>query len=153
MSEDCLYLNVYTPLPGQKPLPVMVFIHGGHFDQGASGDFVLLSFLHLGCILYDGANFVTKGNVILVTLNYRLGALGWLVTNDFGGNFGFQDQQLALNWVQKNIAFFGGDPNQVTLFGQSAGGTSIRGHLVAPSSGGLFHRAIIQSDPASLPMQ
>jgi hypothetical protein len=81
----------------------MFWIHGGHFDQGAGG-----------VTLYDGGNVARKGEVILVTFNYRLGALGWLVTEDLGGNFGFEDQLLALNWVKQNIAAFGGDPNQVS---------------------------------------
>eukprot|EP01127_Copromyxa_protea_P023276 TRINITY_DN867_c0_g1_i1.p1 TRINITY_DN867_c0_g1~~TRINITY_DN867_c0_g1_i1.p1 ORF type:complete len:520 (-),score=126.15 TRINITY_DN867_c0_g1_i1:34-1593(-) len=142
-SEDCLYLNVYTPVTNSsKPLAVMVFIHGGHFDQGSSG-----------CLLYDGGKFVTQGDVILVTMSYRLGALGWLATDDLSGNYGFLDQQLALKWVQQNIKAFGGNPNQVTIFGQSAGGNSVRAHMVSPSSKGLFQQAIIQSDPVALPMQ
>jgi len=119
----------------------MVFVHGGHFDQGSGG-----------CLLYDGTNLAADEEVIVVTFNYRLGALGWMVTDSLTGNYGFLDQQAALKWVQTNIANFGGDPKQVTIFGQSAGATSIRGHLVAPSSKSLFHRAIIQSDPVSLPM-
>jgi len=84
---------------------------------------------------------------------YRLGFLGWLDTQFLDGNFGFSDQLQALQWIQQNIVDFGGDPTQVTLFGQSAGGTSIRAHLISPASTGLFQRAISESDPFSLPMR
>jgi len=144
LSEDCIYLNVFTPRMENIStlLPVMAFLPGGHFDQGTSG-----------CSLYDGSNFVSNGSVILVTINYRIGFLGWLTTEYLTGNFGFRDQQMALKWIQQNIAEFGGDPNKVTLFGQSAGATSIRAHLVSPFSKGLFHKAISQSDPFPLPMR
>lgn len=116
-SEDCLFLNVYRPgnISLSTKLPVMVFIPGGHFDMGTAG-----------CRLYEGRYFAQKGQVVLVTINYRLGVLGFMVDTKRGieGNYGFQDQRLALQWVQKNIANFGGDPNQVTLFGESAGASS-----------------------------
>uniref|UniRef100_A0A6B2L1V8 Carboxylic ester hydrolase n=1 Tax=Arcella intermedia TaxID=1963864 RepID=A0A6B2L1V8_9EUKA len=149
ISEDCLYLNVYAPRLANvsTPQPVMVFIPGGHFDAGTAG-----------CILYDGSTIVSSSNVVLVTINYRLGFLGWLTNVSPGnfsieGNFGFMDQIFALRWVRDNIAAFGGDPNQVTLYGQSAGSSSTRAHLMSPLSAGLFHKAILQSDPLSLPFR
>eukprot|EP01127_Copromyxa_protea_P010262 TRINITY_DN2491_c0_g1_i2.p1 TRINITY_DN2491_c0_g1~~TRINITY_DN2491_c0_g1_i2.p1 ORF type:complete len:415 (-),score=72.93 TRINITY_DN2491_c0_g1_i2:157-1401(-) len=117
----------------------MFFIHGGHYDQGGAGTEI-----------YDGPTFVARTGVILVSANYRLGALGFLVTDDLNGNFAFRDQLFALKWIRDNIAAFGGDPEQITIFGESAGATSIRAHLVSPSSKGLFHRAILQSDPMSI---
>jgi len=146
-SEDCLYLNIYTPKMDQsakppKGVPVMVFFPGGHFEMGGPG-----------VELYQPVNMVTMGDVVVVTVAYRLGFLGWLTTSTIGGNFGFSDQVQALEWIQGNIADFGGDPGQVTLFGQSAGATSIRAHLISPASKGLFHQVISQSDPFSLPMR
>jgi len=141
ISEDCLYLNVFTPQKrSAHSLPVMVWIHGGGFIMGA-GD------------LYDGSIIAAKGNVIVVTFNYRLGALGFLSLpeldaeseNGTSGNYGFLDQQAALRWVQKNIGAFGGDPDNVTIFGESAGGHAVCAHLLAPGSKGLFQRAISQS--------
>jgi cholinesterase len=144
-SEDCLFLNVYRPgnISLSTKLPVMIFIPGGHFDMGTAG-----------CQLYEGRYFAQKGKVVLVTINYRLGALGFMVDTRRGirGNYGFQDQRLALQWVQKNIANFGGDPNQVTLFGESAGASSVNAHMISPLSKGLFHRAILQSNPFALPL-
>jgi para-nitrobenzyl esterase len=140
VSEDCLTLNVWTPNPpsGQR-LPVMVWIHGGAFVNG-SGD------------IYDARRLVARGNIIVVTLNYRLGALGFLAHPALGengdvGNYGFADQQAALRWVRDNIANFGGDPHKVTIAGESAGAMSVCDHLVAPGSAGLFRAAIIQSGP------
>lgn len=138
-DEDCLYLNVYTPLKASK-LPVMVWIPGGSFTSG------------LGSI-YDPSTIVSKGNVVAVTLNYRVGALGFLATpalaaeNRAGasGNYGVLDQQAALRWVQQNIKKFGGDPDNVTIFGESAGGSSVCMHLVSPPARGLFHKAISES--------
>ena len=134
MSEDCLYLNVWTPAKNaDDKLPVMVFIHGGAFAEGTGSD-----------PLYNGTALARKG-VVVVTLNYRMGALGFLthpqldkesITNS-SGNYGLLDQQAALRWVQKNIGAFGGDPSRVTIFGQSAGGSSILVHLVSPQSKGL----------------
>lgn len=142
-SEDCLYLNVFAPANNTGNIATMVWLHGGHFDQGAGG-----------CDLYDATTMVQTGNVVIVTLSYRLGVLGWIATYDgLTGNYGFQDQLLAMNWVKNNIARFGGDPTQVTLFGQSAGGTSLRAHLISPYSKGLFHKAISHSDPVPLPLQ
>lgn len=137
-TEDCLYLNVYAP-ENADGLPVMVWIHGGAFETG-SGD------------TYDPAGLIDEG-VVVVTINYRLGVLGFLshpalaAENDDGysGNWGFMDQQLALQWVQDNIANFGGNTDNVTIFGESAGGLSVMGHVVSPASEGLFHKAIVQS--------
>jgi para-nitrobenzyl esterase len=148
-DEDCLSLNVYTPeTVGGGPLPVMVWIHGGAFEKGNGHENGW----------YDGSELVRAGGVVVVTVNYRIGALGFLADAAFGdgtqtsrvGNFGLLDQQAALRWVHDNIAELGGDPGDVTLFGESAGGMSICTHLVAPSSAGLFHRAIIQSGPCGL---
>jgi para-nitrobenzyl esterase len=144
VSEDCLYLNIYTPSTGKKGkghaknLPVMVWIHGGAFLNGASDD-------------YDPVRLVQKG-IVVVTINYRLGALGFLahpaLTAEGGGsssNYGLMDQQAALGWVNRNIRKFGGDAQNVTIFGESAGGFSVLAHLVSPGSAGLFERAISQS--------
>ncbi|WP_345439049.1 carboxylesterase/lipase family protein [Actinoallomurus vinaceus] len=146
-AEDCLYLNVTTPrrTTGRR-LPVMVWIHGGGFYSG-SGD------------LYGAERLATKGDVVVVTLNYRLGVFGFLAhpSLDRGGrssgDFGLEDQQAALRWVRRNAAAFGGDPGKVTLFGESAGGMSVCSHLAAPASAGLFQRAIAQSGPCSLTTQ
>ncbi|CEA05453.1 esterase/lipase/thioesterase family protein [Pseudomonas saudimassiliensis] len=132
VNEDCLFLNVYAPEePGEYP--VMVWIHGGAFIYGDGGE------------TYDPQRLVEKG-VVVVTLNYRLGALGFLPHADLeNSNFGLQDQQLALRWVQENIAAFDGDPDNVTLFGESAGGHSVASQIASPGAEGLFHKAIIQS--------
>ena len=140
-TEDCLYLNVFTPTAEPATgarLPVMVWFHGGGLFSGESND-------------YDGAKLARRGRVVVVTLNYRVGALGFLshpAINAEGhpfANYGIMDQQLALRWVQTNIAAFGGDPGNVTIFGQSGGGTAVMANLVSPLSKGLFHRAINQS--------
>lgn len=140
-SEDCLTLNVFTPETTFKSprstYPVMVWIHGGGLTTGESGD-------------YDPAKLVDQG-IVVVSINYRLGALGFLAAAPFagsdnpGGNYGFLDQQAALRWVQSNIRRFGGNPDKVTIFGESAGGLSVLAHLVSPGSAGLFDRAIAQS--------
>jgi para-nitrobenzyl esterase len=138
-DEDCLTLNVWTPLTNADHRPVMVWIHGGGFANGSGG-------------LYVANALASRGNVIVVTINYRLGALGFLAHPALGppgavGNYGLADQQAALRWVRDNIAKFGGDPDKVTVAGESAGGTSVCDHLVAPDSAGLFRAAIIQSGP------
>jgi para-nitrobenzyl esterase len=138
-SEDCLTLNVWTPPPSGEKRAVLVWIHGGAFINGSGG-------------LYDSRWLATRGDVVVVTLNYRLGALGFLAHPSLGpvnttGNYGLADQQAALRWVHDNIANFGGDPNAVTIAGESAGGMSVCDHLVAPGSEGLFRAAIIQSGP------
>ena len=138
-SEDCLYLNVWAPKRQMRSLPVMVFIHGGAFKQGGAST-----------ALYDPSDLARRG-VVAVTLNYRLGAFGFLVSLSDGvvGNAGLWDQQLALGWVHRNIAQFGGDASRVTLFGESAGAMSIAVHLTLRSSAHLFAQAIVQSNVAS----
>nr|XP_045582389.1 esterase E4-like isoform X1 [Procambarus clarkii]XP_045582390.1 esterase E4-like isoform X1 [Procambarus clarkii] len=137
-DEDCLYLNVYTPkLPesreGSKGLPVFVFIHGGGYVRGSASS--------------HGAARLLAHNVVLVTFNYRLGALGFISTNDttIPGNYGVLDQIAALQWVKFNIDQFGGDPNRVTLGGFSAGAASAHLFMLSPRSRGLMHRAVIMS--------
>ena len=145
-SEDCLYLNVYAPvgtLPFLSRLPVMIWVHGGAFIVGESND-------------YDPEALVKSGNVIVVTINYRLGYLGFLADpgldseGHLAANYGLQDQQFAFAWVRRNIAGFGGNPDRVTIFGQSAGGASVLSNLVSPSASGLFQRAIVESGAYSL---
>lgn len=144
-SEDCLALNVWTPST-QGKAPVMVFIHGGSFTNG-SGNMAL----------YDGSNLQKRG-VVVVTINYRLSAFGFLAHPELSkgsdkmvsGNQGFLDQIAALQWVKNNIAKFGGDPGNVTIFGESAGAISVCLHVVSPLSKGLFHKAISQSGTCAL---
>ncbi len=147
MSEDCLYLNVYTPAGhaarSSKKLPVMVWFHGGAFQQGGASRNE-----------YDGRRLAER-DIIVVTLNYRLGALGFLVSSSDGlfGNFGLMDQRAALDWVQDNIKHFGGDAENITLFGESAGAVMIGLHLMMSKNDDghkhkkLFHKAIMQSNP------
>jgi para-nitrobenzyl esterase len=143
VDEDCLFLNVYTPRADEAARPVMVWIHGGAYTIG-SGD------------LYDGSSFVRRGDVVVVTLNYRLGLLGWTPYDSLdpslagSGNNGLRDQIEALRWVRDNIAAFGGDPGNVTIFGESAGGGSVAAILCAPEADGLYHKAIIQSGAANI---
>lgn len=135
-SEDCLYLNVYTPtVKPDKPLPVMFWIHGGAFVGGSGND-----------DLY-GPQFLVNKGVVLVTINYRLEVLGFLClnTDDVPGNAGMKDQVAALKWVNKNIVNFGGDPNNITVFGENAGGVSTSYHCISPMSKGLFKKAIVMS--------
>ncbi|MEV5651194.1 carboxylesterase family protein [Nocardia sp. NPDC052254] len=138
-DEDCLFLNVWTPArSAAKRRPVLVWIHGGAFQVG-SGD------------SYDPSRLVTAGDMVVVTINYRLGALGFLADPVFshdGGqvsNFGLLDQQAALRWVRDNIAAFGGDPARVTIAGESSGATSVCDHLISPASAGLFAAVVLQS--------
>jgi carboxylesterase type B len=133
-SEDCLYLNVTTPLQAANR-PVLVWIHGGSFTSGAGSDY--------------GVDQLVRNGSVVVTINYRLGAFGYFGFPglDGSGAFGLSDQQAALGWVQRNIRQFGGNPNNVTLFGASAGGLSTCAQLTSPRTRGLFHRAIIQSGP------
>nr|ATJ44551.1 acetate esterase 7 [Helicoverpa assulta] len=139
MSEDCLYLNVYTPDVKSKNLPVMVWIHGGGFIWGSGNDD------------WYGPEFLIRHGIVLVTFNYRLEALGFLCldTKEVPGNAGMKDQVAALRWVKNNIASFGGNPDDVTIFGESAGAGSVAYHLISPMSKGLFKRAIIQSGSAT----
>src|ERR1700729_19858 len=147
-SEDCLFLNVYVPLTAtpHSKLPVFFWIHGGALVTGTGAD-------------YDPSVMVAENNIIVVTINYRLGALGWLVepgllarTPSFfqnvgdAGNYGLMDQQFALQWVQRNIAGFGGDARKVTVGGESAGGLSVSSNLASTTTAtGLFRSAIIES--------
>ena len=145
-DEDCLYLNVTTPRrTSGRRLPVMFWVHGGGFYSGSGR-------------LYDPAKMAAKGDVIVVTLNYRLGVFGFLDhpsldAGHLSGDFGLEDQQAALRWVRRNASSFGGDPGNVTLFGESAGGASTCSHLASPASAGLFQRAIIQSGPCTITTQ
>jgi para-nitrobenzyl esterase len=140
-SEDCLYLNVFTPSGGGFH-PVMVWIHGGALVTGESND-------------YDPTQLVEDG-VTVVTINYRLGALGFLAhpaladANGQSGDYGLMDQQAALRWVQRNIASFGGDPRNVTIFGESAGGLSVLSQVASPQAKGLFEKAIAESGSYNL---
>nr|CAD7447139.1 unnamed protein product [Timema bartmani] len=144
-NEDCLYLNVYTPqLPKEtnnSPLSVMVWIHGGLFTIGSS------------TVAFYGPDYLVEAGVILVSFTYRLGSLGYLHVDgtDVSPNVQMKDQVAALRWVQRNIAQFGGDPENVTLFGQSSGGVCVTYHVLSPLSSGLFQRAIAQSGSAINP--
>ena len=143
-SEDCLYLNVWRP-NSEEVLPTYVWIHGGGNSIGTAGE-----------SLYDGSNLASNGNLVVVTTNYRLGPLGWF-TNPVlrkgnkghalsdSGNYGTLDIIMALKWVRKNIAAFGGDPNSVTIAGESAGGINVYSLLLSPIAAGLFDKAISQS--------
>jgi len=143
MDEDCLYLNVFTPMiqSGDPLLPVMVWIHGGGWVGGCSSQ--------QG---YYGDSIANSTKTLLVSINYRLGSLGFLRSNVFEGNFGLMDQVLALQWVKQNIQDFGGDPTKITIFGQSAGAMSVAIHMTSPLSEKFeyFHAAIIQSDPVTI---
>ncbi|WP_110970623.1 carboxylesterase/lipase family protein [Pseudomonas huaxiensis] len=138
-NEDCLTLNIWSPAEASGPLPVIFFIHGGSNVSGYSADPV-----------YDGQVLAKKANAIVVTINYRLGILGWLDLPQLkignaaadSGNFALLDQQQALKFVKNNIAAFGGDPNNVTLMGQSAGAVNVWALLVSPLSNGLFQKAV-----------
>ncbi|MCC6846985.1 MAG: carboxylesterase family protein [Deltaproteobacteria bacterium] len=153
-SEDCLYLNVWTPDPAPaEPLPVMVWIHGGGDVAGASGNFVPFP-PYESYRLYDAHNLAGDRGVVVVSMNYRLGVLGFfghaaLTGEDpgypYAGNQGLLDQRLALEWVRDNILAFGGDPANVTIFGESAGAWNVCAHVASPGSSGLFHRAISES--------
>merc|ERR1711934_312265 len=132
ISENCLGLNVYTPALDEK-LPVMVWIHGGSLTNGAGA-------------MYPGEILANAGNVIVVTINYRLGFLGYIAHPELSGtNFGLLDQVKALEWVSENIESFGGDPSNVTIFGESAGGASVLALMASPLSEGLFQRVISES--------
>ena len=145
-SQDCLYLNVWTPSADAGRRPVMVWFHGGAFILGSGSTLV-----------YDGSQLAREGDVVVVTCNYRLGALGYLnwrsLAADSGHdlpdtNLGLRDQIGVLEWVREHIECFGGDPENVTIFGESAGGMSVGTLLGTPRARGLFHRAILQSGAA-----
>jgi para-nitrobenzyl esterase len=145
LDEDCLYLNVWTPAADGARRPVLFWIHGGAFVIGAGSQSV-----------YDGAKLAARGDVVVVTINYRLGSLGFLNLQEVTGgripatgNEGLLDQVAALEWVQENIAAFGGDPDNVTIFGESAGGMSVGCLLGMPRAKGLFAKAIPQSGASS----
>ena len=141
LSEDCLYLDIYKPAGEHKNLPVLFWIHGGGFTQGSGVD-------------YDGSVLANQGQVIVVSINYRLGLLGFADASSWGSNFvgshnnGITDQIVALQWVQRNIASFGGDSERVTIFGESAGGSSVLALLSSPQANGLFSQAISHSPGA-----
>ncbi|XP_031723922.1 carboxylesterase 3 isoform X3 [Anarrhichthys ocellatus] len=141
LSEDCLYLNVYTPAEATEgdKVPVMVWIHGGGLSMGAASQ-------------YDGAPLAAYENIVMVIIQYRLGILGFLSTGDehAQGNWGFLDQLAALRWVQESIEAFGGDPQTVTVAGESAGGISASILTLSPQAEGLFQRAVFQSGVATL---
>jgi para-nitrobenzyl esterase len=146
-DEDCLYLNVWTPQVGAGTRPVMVFIHGGGNQQGSANE------TSGGTQLYFGKNMAERGNAVVVTIQYRLGPLGFLVhpgleqenSNGKSGNYAVLDQILVLQWVKNNISKFGGDSTKVMIFGESAGGVNTGNLLVSPLASGLFQRACIQS--------
>ncbi|KFQ97471.1 Fatty acyl-CoA hydrolase precursor, medium chain, partial [Nipponia nippon] len=139
VSEDCLYLNVYTPVSTEKQekLPVFVWIHGGGLVFGAASS-------------YDGSALAAFDNVVVVTIQYRLGIVGYFSTGDkhARGNWGYLDQVAALQWIQENIIAFGGDPGSVTIAGESAGGISVSALVLSPLAKGLFHKAISESGTA-----
>src|SRR5262245_26347027 len=144
-SEDCLTVNVFTPALDKKRRPVMVWMHGGGFSAG-SGNY----------LLYDGTNLAKKEDVVVVSVNHRLNIFGFLHLADIGGakwkqstNVGIQDLTASLQWVRDNIENFGGDPDRVTIFGQSGGGGKPTAGMAMPSAKGLCHRAIAQSGSAS----
>lgn len=161
-NEDCLYLNVWAPDPAPiTPLPVMIWIHGGSNTSGSTSDFVPFPGFE-GMRLYDGHRLAQNGNVIVVTVNYRLNVFGFLGLTElaaedpawpYAGNQGLLDQRAAMLWVQDNIAAFGGDPNNVTIFGESAGSFDVCAHVVSPMSRGLFHRAISESGGCTVGVQ
>ncbi|WP_170177647.1 carboxylesterase/lipase family protein [Thermomonospora umbrina] len=144
-EEDCLYLNVATPdRPGRRKLPVMVWVHGGSNTAGSGST-------------YNTSKLAVNGDVVVVSINYRLGALGWLGHPGLetrglqAGNYGLLDQQAALRWVRHNIGAFGGDARNVTLFGESAGANGICANIASPTAAGLFHKAIAQSYGCAAP--
>ncbi|NKZ09132.1 carboxylesterase family protein [Actinomadura latina] len=150
-GEDCLYLNVTTPTRAHRrqALPVMVWVHGGSNTTGSGS-------------VYNAAKLAADGDVVVVTVNYRLGPLGWLAHPALetgadrryqAGNYGLLDQQAALRWVQRNARAFGGDPRNVTLFGESAGAADSCANLVSPSAAGLFHKVIPQSFSCATPVR
>jgi para-nitrobenzyl esterase len=144
-DEDCLYLNIWSPGLDEARRPVMVWIHGGAFSAGSGSEPV-----------YWGSHLARRGGAVIVTINYRLGGLGFLNLNEVTrgripatGNEGLLDQIAALGWVRDNIAAFGGDPGNVTIFGESAGGMSIGCLMAMPAARGLFHKAILESGVGS----
>ncbi|XP_017292107.1 bile salt-activated lipase-like isoform X1 [Kryptolebias marmoratus] len=149
-SEDCLYLNIFVPHGHSVStnLPVMVYLFGGAFLLGSSNDLAIL-----GDSLYDGKQMADRGGVIVVTVNYRVGTMGFLSTGDsrLPGNYGLWDQHAAISWVRRNIRGFGGNSDNLTVFGQSAGAASVSFQMLSPYSKGLFRRAITQGGVALSP--
>ncbi|CAF2497490.1 unnamed protein product [Rotaria sp. Silwood2] len=149
-SEDCLYLNIFTPLPSNSTssprLPVMIFIPGGNFQ-----------YLDASVPVYESERIVNTTNVIIALIQFRLGVLGFLATgtkpDDIKGNYGILDQRLAIAWIKANIDAFGGDPNQITLFGQSAGAQSVALHHITSEMQSFFQASIIQSAPMAIPFR
>ncbi|MFX1490364.1 MAG: carboxylesterase/lipase family protein [Promethearchaeota archaeon] len=139
-EKDCLTLNIWTPNTDNGKRPVMVWIHGGAFIMGGGAN-----------PIYDGLALAKRGNVVTVTVNYRLGSLGFLNTTGVTANIGMLDQIAALKWIRENIETFGGDPNNITIFGESAGGISVITLMAMPAAKGLFHRVIAQSAPILMP--
>lgn len=133
-NEDCLFLNIYTPKADDKKRPVMVYIHGGGFVIGTASRPRI-----------DGGNLVTRGDVVIVNIQYRLGVFGFLKINGISPNLGLQDQICALKWIHENINAFGGDSNNITIFGESAGASSVFWLMMASEASGLFHKGICQS--------
>src|SRR5690606_29511199 len=142
MSEDCLTLNVWAPAEAEEPLPVVFWIHGGGLNNGSGT-----------AALYDGTRLAKRG-VVVVTINYRLGRLGFFdhpalaaerAADEPAANYGMMDVVAALRWVRGNAAAFGGDPDNVTIFGESAGGALVTRLMISPEARGLFHRAVVQS--------
>lgn len=147
-SDDCLALNVWAPADVKEKLPVMVWLHGGGWTSGSGS-----------CQVYDGENLARRGDVIIVTINHRLGLSGFtdfsrVLGGDYAdsANLGLQDIHAALTWVKNNIAAFGGNPDLVTIFGESGGGWKVSSMLSSPPAEGLFHRAVIQSGPLTRAM-
>jgi carboxylesterase type B len=148
-SEDCLFLNIWTPylapMAGAKKShlkPVMVYLYGGGFTSGSGKN-----------PNTDGTNLASRGDAVVVSANYRVGSVGFLAFNDgiHNGNYGISDMVTALEWVKKYVHFFGGDADRVTVFGESAGAMGTHILLASPRAKGLFHRAIMQSDPSGYP--
>lgn len=141
-SEDCLYLTVFAPTEPPKDksgYPVLFWIHGGAYEQGLGQ-----------CALYNGTTFAHQG-IMTIAINYRLGALGFMASKSMKGNYGLLDQRLAMQWARDNVAAFGGDPDKITLAGQSAGAMSVGSHLISSGSQGLFSKAIMESNPLGMP--
>jgi hypothetical protein len=148
-SEDCLFMNIWTPylspMAGEKKghlKPVMVYLYGGGFTSGSGKN-----------PNTDGTNLASRGDAVVISVNYRVGSVGFLTFDDgvHTGNYGISDMVTALEWVQKYVVYFGGDKNRVTVFGESAGAMGVHILLASPKAKGLFHRAIMQSDPDGYP--
>jgi para-nitrobenzyl esterase len=150
-TEDCLYLNIWTPRPAPKNAPVMIWIHGGGNYAGAASDKMIGKGPGAGSLWYDGQFLAANHGVVVVSFNYRLGPMGFFAHEELAdegspnGNQGMLDQRAVLLWVQRNIRQFGGNPHNVTIFGESAGSHDVCYHIASPLSRGLFHRAISES--------